>query len=63
MDLTFDVFKREPGGRFVWFGAASTLAEANATVKRLADQRTEFMIVNEDTGERTVIKPPLTTSL
>ena len=58
MDSPYDVFKREPGGRFVWYGAAKSLAEANATVKRLDDRKSEFMVVNEETGERTLVKPP-----
>ena len=55
MDQPFDIFRKEVGGRFVWCGAAKSLAEANATVKRLDDSSTEFIIVNEDTGERTFI--------
>ena len=57
MDQPFDIFKREPGGRFVWCEAAKSLAEANATVKRLDDRKSEFMVVDEDTGERTMVKP------
>ena len=58
MDSPYDVFKREPGGRFVWCEAAKTLAAAHATVKRLDDRKTEFMVVNEETGERQIVKPP-----
>ena len=54
MDQPFDIF-RKVDGRFVWCGAAQSLAEANATVKRLDDSTTEFIIVNEDSGERTFI--------
>jgi len=54
--LAFDVFQREPGGHYVWHSAAKTFDEAHATVKKL-NPANEFMIVNEDTGERTVIKP------
>ena len=53
----FDIFKKEPGGRFVWLRAATTLDQANAAVRRLNDPISEFIIVNEYTGERTTIKP------
>ena len=55
MDQPFDIFRRQVDGRFVWCGAAKSLAEANAAVKRLDDSTTEFIIVNEDSGERTFI--------
>ena len=53
MDQPIDIFKRESDGRFVWCETAKSLAEANAAVKRLGD--TEFIIVNEDSGERIFI--------
>ena len=53
----FDVFKREAGGRFVWLGTASNLLEANSKIRSVSEGQAEFLIVNEETGERTVVKP------
>jgi hypothetical protein len=52
----FDVFKKEPDGHYVWKSAAQTFEDARAAVKEL-NGTSEFMILNEDTGERTVVKP------
>lgn len=57
MDQPFDIFRREVDGRFVWCGAAKSLAEAHSAVKRLDDHKSEFILVNEETGERTFITP------
>jgi hypothetical protein len=53
----FDIFKKEPGGRFVWCGTAITLSQANLTVKKLNDHVSEFLIIDEVTGEQTIITP------
>ena len=57
MHQPLDIFKREPGGRFVWLATASNLIEANSKIRSVSDSQAEFLIVNEDTGERTVIRP------
>ena len=54
----FDVFKKEPGDRFVWLGVAATFAEACSRTREQNNSRqAEFIIVNEETGERTTIPP------
>lgn len=64
MEQPFDIFRREVDGRFVWCGAAQTLAEVHAMIKRLDDHVSEFVVVDEESGERQIIKPqsPLTQS-
>ena len=57
MNQPLDIFKREPSGRFVWLGTANNLLEANSKIRSVSDGQTEFLIVNEDTGERVVVKP------
>ena len=56
MDQPLDIFKKEVDGRFVWCGTAKSLTEANAAVKRFGDA--EFLIVNEDSGERIFVPRP-----
>lgn len=53
MDQPFDIFRKEDG-RFVWCGAAKSLAEAHAKIG-LDQTSVEYIVVNEDTGERTFI--------
>ena len=56
MDQPYDVFRKEPDGRFVWCGAAKSLVEAHYKI-RIDDIRVEHLIINENTSERTVVKP------
>lgn len=51
----FDIFSKEPGGRYIWRSAATTFEQARAAAKKI-NGGSEFLIVNEETGERTVIK-------
>jgi len=52
----FDIFKKT-GDRFTWRGTATTLDQAKSTVMRMQDHVSEFLIVNQVTGERTIINP------
>jgi hypothetical protein len=59
MDESFDIFRREIDGSFVWVGAAETFALARQkVVQDLAASDREFLIVNALTGERMVVEPP-----
>jgi hypothetical protein len=55
----FDIFKTDFTGGVLWCSQASTLDEAKATVKKLCAEgsASEFIILNQDTQERTIIKP------
>jgi len=59
MNESFDIFRREIDGSFVWVGAAETFALARQkVVQDLAASDREFLIVNALTGERMVVEPP-----
>jgi len=53
---TFDVFKKETDGKFVWCSSASSMKEANAAIQQLQNTASEFIIFNQETQERTAIK-------
>ena len=57
MKQPFDLFRKGVDGRMLWCGEARSLAEAHAKIRRLDDTTIEFLIVNEDTGERLIINP------
>ena len=57
MNQPFDLFKKEIDGHVVWCGAAISLADAHARIRRLDDMTIEFLIINEHTGERIVVNP------
>ena len=52
----FDVFKKHGTG-VLWCAQAKTLAEANAKVEKLRDGKTEFVIFDQDTQEKIIVKP------
>jgi hypothetical protein len=59
MNESFDIFRREIDGSFVWVGAAETFARARQkVVQDPASFDREFLIVNALTGERVVVEPP-----
>ena len=59
MNESFDIFRREIDGSFVWVGAAETFALARQKiVQDPAASDREFLIVNALTGERMVVEPP-----
>jgi hypothetical protein len=56
---SFDIFRREIDGSFVWVGAAESFALARQkAVQDPASLDREFLIVNALTGERVVVEPP-----
>jgi len=58
MKETFDVFRREADGSFIWVGASETFALARQMiVQNPASSDYAFLIVNSATGERTLIEP------
>jgi len=59
MDESYDVFRREADGNFVWLGAAETFSRAmQKVVQDPAAIDREFLIVNALTGVKTLIEPP-----
>ena len=58
MNQPLDIFRREPTGRFIWLGTAGSLLEANSKIRSLGDGTAEYLVVNEESGERIVVKPP-----
>lgn len=60
MYSAFDIFKTDSRGGLLWCSKADTLDEAKAAVQKLIEAERsapEFIILNQDTQERTVIKP------
>ena len=58
MKETFDVFRREADGSFIWVGASETFALAREiVVQNPASSDYAFLIVNSATGEKTLIEP------
>jgi hypothetical protein len=59
MDQSYDIFRREIDGSFVWIGAVETFARAREkVVDDPASIDYEFMIVNALTGQKTFVIPP-----
>jgi len=59
MNESYDIFRREIDGRFVWVGATETFARAREKViQDPTSSDREFMIVNALTGVGTLIEPP-----
>ena len=59
MDESFDIFRREVDGSFVWIGATETFARAREkVVQDPASIACEFVIVNALTGQKTFVIPP-----
>jgi len=56
---TFDVFKKETDGKFVWCLSTSSMKEANAAIHELQNTANEFIIFNQETQERLSITPHL----
>lgn len=54
----FDVFVSEPGGNVMWQGAAATMKDAEAMIKKLAEAspQREYVIFNLKTGQRIAVK-------
>ena len=59
MDESYDIFRREIDGSFVWVGAAETFSRAREkVVQDPAASDHEFVIVNALTGEKVFVLPP-----
>jgi hypothetical protein len=59
MNGTFDIFLRKEDGSLEWVGATETFALAREkVVQDPASVDYAFLIVNEATGEKTLIEPP-----
>jgi len=59
MDESYDIFRLEIDGTFVWVGTIETFARAREkVVQELAASDRAFLLVNITTGERTLIEPP-----
>ena len=59
MEPKVDVFKKHAGGAW-WVQAVATEAEARSLVKGLMTHwPTEYVIFNQETGEKILIKPDL----
>ena len=59
MDESFDIFRRELDGSFVWIGAVETFARAREkVVEHPTSIDYEFVIVNALTGQKTFVIPP-----
>ena len=55
----YDIFRRDLDGRYIWCSAASTMSEANATLRLFATSESpesEFIILNQQTNERVTVK-------
>jgi hypothetical protein len=59
MDESYDIFRREIDGNFVWVGSTETFALARKkVVQDSASIDYEFVIVNALTGQKTFVIPP-----
>jgi hypothetical protein len=59
MDESYDIFRREIDGSFVWIGAVETFARARErVVQDPASIVYEFVIVNALTGQKAFVIPP-----
>lgn len=59
----FDIFRTDVKGSLLWCSQASTLDDARAAVQKLISAERsarEFIILNQDTQERTIITPART---
>lgn len=52
----FDFFKQEPGDRYVWIGTAGSLSDAHRKIREVRKPQADFIIIDQQTGERKVIK-------
>lgn len=54
----FDVFRLKADGGFLWVGCADTMRAARVKVtQEMASKRISYLIVDSETGEKTVISP------
>ena len=53
---SFDVFKLTQDG-WRWCSDANSLTDAKAKAQKLADQNSEFVILNQETQERITFTP------
>ena len=59
LNESFDIYRRDIDGSFVWVGAAESFALARQkVVQDPASFDREFLIVNALTGEKMVVEPP-----
>jgi len=54
MTAPFDIFLAESNGSVCWIGSAETLADAKARIQ--ANSPGEYLVVNQQTGNRIVLK-------
>jgi hypothetical protein len=57
MPPRFDLFRIEENGKLSWLGPMDSVAEAKKFVIRLAPSSKGFCVVDQETGEKTLIGP------
>ena len=57
MTAPFDIFENEKTGTVLWLGSAATIEEARARVNQFsARSAADYLILNQKTGNKVVIK-------
>ena len=57
MTTPFDIFENEKSGAVIWLGSAATIEEAKARIRELGVRsHTEYLVLNQQTGNKMVIK-------
>ena len=57
MTAPFDIFENEKSGTVIWLGSAATIEEAKARIHQVAAHSpTEYLVLNQKTGSKVVIK-------
>ena len=57
MTAPFDIFENEKSGTVIWLGSAATIEEAKARIREVgARSNTEYLVLNQKTGNKVVIK-------
>jgi hypothetical protein len=60
MTIPFDIFQTEDSGNIVWRESAPTIEAAKARIQELAiHSPAEYVVLNQKTGDRLVIRPDL----
>lgn len=59
MDFPYDIFSKRVGG-YLWIAATSTLKDAQARIRGLAERSPgEYMVFNQRTQEKLIIGPEI----
>jgi hypothetical protein len=57
MTAPFDIFENEKTGTVLWLGSATTIEEARERIHQVAAQSpAEYLVLNQKTGDKVVIK-------